>query len=372
MANAKLKKAMQDLFGLAGVKIDGKDPWDIRVHNDDFYQKVLAQGSLGLGEAYMDGWWDCEKLDEFFYRVIKADLRKKVKARGLMGSFLKAKLINLQNKSRAFQVGEAHYDIGNNLYQNMLDKRMVYTCGYWDKAGNLDQAQEEKLELICKKIGIKEGMKILDIGCGWGSFAKYAAEKHKAEVVGITISREQAALGNRLCAGLPVEIRLQDYRDVKEKFDAIVSVGMFEHVGPKNYRTYMKIARDCLKDGGLFLLHTIGVNTPTKVSDRWMDKYIFPNGVLPSVKQVVSASEGLLSIEDWHNFGADYDKTLMAWHQNFKNNWQRIKENYDERFRRMWEYYLLMCAGAFRSGSNKLWQIVFSKSGIEGGYRSVR
>ena len=369
---SKLKQTTKNIFAIADISINENRPWDIQVHDNRFYQRVLAQGSLGLGESYMDGWWDCEKLDEFFYRVLKADLSKKVKVKGVLLGILKAKAINMQSKARAFEVGEKHYDMGNELYQHMLDKQMVYSCGYWKDADNLDDAQEAKLELTCKKLNLKPGMKVLDIGCGWGSFAKYAAEKYKVKVVGITISKEQVELGNGLCTGLPVEIRLQDYREVNEKFDRIVSLGMFEHVGPKNYRTYMQVVNNCLKDDGLFLLHTIGKNTSKGRTDRWMNKYIFPNGVLPSVKQIAKSSEGLFVLEDWHNFSADYDKTLMAWHNNFNNNWDKIKGNYNERFKRMWNYYLLSCAGLFRSEKGRLWQIVFSKNGVKGGYESVR
>ncbi len=249
---------------------------------------------------------------------------------------------------------------------------MVYSCGYWNNAENLDQAQEAKLDLVCKKIGLKPGMKVLDIGCGWGSFAKYAAKKYKVKVLGITISKEQVALGNNFCEGLPVEVRLQDYRNLDEKFDAIVSIGMFEHVGPKNYSTYMEVVRNSLKDNGLFLLQTIGSIMPGGGWNRWVNKYIFPNGVLPTAKQVTCSSEGLLFLEDWHNFEADYDKTLMAWQDNLEKNWYKIKDKYDKRLRRMWNYYLLSYAGGFRSGRIRLWQIVFSKNGVKGGYKSKR
>ncbi|MDH7528362.1 MAG: cyclopropane fatty acyl phospholipid synthase, partial [Ignavibacteria bacterium] len=255
---------------------------------------------------------------------------------------------------------------------NMLDKRMNYSCAYWKDATNLDEAQENKLELICKKLYLKPGMRVLDIGCGWGAFAKYAAEKYGVEVVGITVSKEQLKLAKELCDGLPVEIRLQDYREVNEKFDRIVSIGMFEHVGYKNYREYFKIAAKNLKDDGIFLLHTIGSNISTKSTDAWTHKYIFPNGMLPSLAQISKTVENLFVIEDVHNFGADYDKTLMAWYNNFKNNWHKLKDKYGERFYRMWEYFLLSCAGAFRARKNQLWQIVLSKKGILGGYSSIR
>ena len=372
MKKSGLEKTAQNILNLAGIKINGDKPWDIQVHDKRFYQKTLSQGPLGLGESYMAGWWDSKKLDEFFYKILKAKLNEKIKFARLAPYFLKAKLVNLQSTSRAFEVGKKHYDIGNDLYKLMLDKRMVYSCGYWKDAKTLDKAQEAKLDLSCKKLGLKKGMKVLDIGCGWGSFVKYASEKYGVSCVGVTVSKEQAKLARETCKGLPVEIRLKDYRKLNEKFDRIISIGMFEHVGYKNYKEYMKVAHRCLKDDGLFLLHTIGGNKSVKSTEPWINKYIFPNSMLPSAKQIMSASEGLFVLEDWHNFRADYDKTLMAWYNNFEKNWDKIKTQYNGKFKRMWEYYLLSSAASFRSEKNQLWQIVFSKNGVEGGYTSIR
>jgi cyclopropane-fatty-acyl-phospholipid synthase len=369
----KFQDTAQQLLSVAGIKINGNNPWDISVHNDKFYQVVLSQITLGLGESYMDGWWDCDKLDEFFSRVIRAQIQNDIKKNwGLVYQVMLARVLNLQSRNRAFQIGEKHYDLGNELFINMLDKRLVYSCAYWQDAQNLDIAQENKLELICCKLGLQPGMKILDIGCGWGSFGKYAAEKYRVEVVGITVSKEQVELARTLCVGLPVEIRLQDYRDVNEKFDRVVSVGMIEHVGYKNYRIYMEVVRRCLDADGLFLLHTIGGNKSVKSVDPWINKYIFPNGMLPSIQQLSRSVEGLFVVEDWHNFSADYDKTLMAWYGNLEKNWDNLQSKYDERFYRMWKYYLLSCAGSFRVRSNQLWQIILSPKGVSGGYKSLR
>ena len=362
------KEQIERLLISADVRINGSRPWDIEVHNKELYRRVLSQGSLGLGESYMDGWWDCYALDEFFYKILSAELDEKVRNWKVLIQHLRASFLNLQRKSRAFYIGERHYDIGNELYKLMLDKRMAYSCAYWKRAGTLDQAQEAKLDLIARKINLKKGMKVLDIGCGWASFAKYAAEKYGAEVTGVTVSKEQVKLGSEQCKGLPVEIRLQDYRDLDEKFDHVVSVGMIEHVGQKNYRTFMKVVHRCLKDGGLFLLHTIGGNKSVKNCDPWIEKYIFPNGMIPSIKQLATSFEGLFVVEDWQNYGADYDRTLMAWFKNFDENWNKIKHIYDERFYRMWKYYLLASAGSFRARKNQLWQIVLSKKGLKGGW----
>jgi cyclopropane-fatty-acyl-phospholipid synthase len=371
MKEPKVKKAVRKILEPSDVQINGNRPWDIRIHNPNFYERVLSGGSLALGESYMDGWWDCEALDQFFERILEDRLDKQVKAntKQFLWVILKAKIINAQKKSKAFVIGERHYDIGNNLFSVMLDRGLNYSCGYWEKAKTLDNAQEAKLDLICRKMGLRSGLKVLDIGCGWGGFAKYAAEKYGANIHGITVSREQVKFANKFCQGLDVKIELKDYRALKEKFDRIVSIGMFEHVGCRNYRTFMKVVHQCLKADGLFLLHTIAGNSSVNSTEPWFNKYIFPNSMLPSAKQITSAAEGLFVLEDWHSFGQYYDKTLMAWYNNFIKNWTKIKDEYDERFYRMWTYYLLSSAGSFRSRRNRLWQIVFSKKGIKGGYR---
>jgi cyclopropane-fatty-acyl-phospholipid synthase len=368
------KSLVESSLQQAGIVIDGPDPWDIQVKNPHFYQKVALQGTLGLGETYMDGWWDCSSLDQFAYRTAHINLQDSVlsKSRNFL-QWLLTVFVNLQSKERAFIVGKKHYDIGNDLFEFMLDKRLTYSCGYWKNSNNLDAAQEAKLELICQKLYLKPGMRILDIGCGWGSFSKYAAEKHGVSVVGITVSKNQLELGRRLCHGFPIELRLQDYRDLKnETFDRIVSIGQMEHVGYKNYLTYMQIVKSCLNKEGLFLLHTIGNDVSLHTLDPWIAKHIFPNGQIPSIKQLIPSTEGLFVMEDWHNFGCYYDPTLMAWHANFKNHWNVLKNHYDERFYRMWSFYLLCCAGIFRARKLQLWQVIFSPHGVPHGYQSIR
>ncbi len=360
----KSETLIRELLQIAEIEVNGKNPWDIQVNNAQFYDRVIRDPHLGAGESYMDGWWDCEAIDQFITRVLKANIPAKLKGnwKVFLHYFL-ARLTNLQSSSRAFQIGERHYDLGNDLYQAMLDKRMNYTCAYWKNASNLDEAQEAKLDLICKKIGIFSGMRILELGCGWGSFAKYAAEKYGANVVGVTVSKEQVALGNELCKGLPVELRLQDYREVKGKYDAVISIGIMEHVGYKNYRTYMEVVDRCLKPDGIAFIHTIGGNISSTIGDTWTTRYIFPNGMLPSMAQLSAAMEGLFVMEDWHNIGPHYDPTLMAWYANFERAWDRLKSKYDERFRRMWRYYLLSSAGGFRARGQQLWQMVLTRPG---------
>lgn len=368
-----MKSFLEKYFQRLGIQLNGSNPWDIQVLDDRFYYKVITQGSLGLGEAYMDGWWEVQHIDEWAFRILRLNLNYRWDSRlNEIWHWIHSLFCNLQSKSRAFIVGEKHYDIGNHLFIKMLDKRMTYSCGYWKKANNLNDAQEAKMELICQKIGLQPGMKVLDIGCGWGSFAKYAAEKYNVAVVGITISKNQLEFAQHSCRGLPIKLRLQDYRDLNESFDRIVSIGQMEHVGYKNYNVYFDIIHRCLTDYGIFLLHTIGSNESVRRVDPWIEKYIFPNGMLPSIKQLSTAFEKKFVMEDWHNFGESYDKTLMAWYHNFDTNWSEIKKDYDERFYRMWKYYLLTNAGAFRARSIQLWQIVFSKNGILNGYQSIR
>jgi len=373
MKTDRYKNIAEGIGALADIKINGNRPWDIQIHNNQFYRRLVAEGSLGLGESYMDGWWDCEKIDEFIFRLLSKEADKKMKINWKMVlTFLVARIVNLQSKLRAFHVGERHYDLGNDLFRSMLDERMIYSCAYWKNAQTLGEAQEAKLDLVCRKIGLQPQMTLLDIGCGWGGLLRFTAEKYKVKAVGITVSKNQAELGKELCKGLPVEIRLQDYRDLNEKYDRIASLGMFEHVGYKNHRTFMEIVHKNLRGDGLFLLHTIGGNMSGATLDPWGNKYIFPNAMLPSIKQIGNAIEGLFVMEDWHSFGTDYDKTLMAWFENFDKNWSKIKLNYGDRFFRMWKYFLLSYAGTFRARKTQVWQIVLSKKGDPGGYKSIR
>ncbi|MEX0686487.1 MAG: cyclopropane fatty acyl phospholipid synthase [Balneolales bacterium] len=368
----KVTEKAKQMLDHAGIEINGSRPYDIQVHNDKLFKRVFSQGDLGLGESYMDGWWDVEQLDEFFYRVIAAKLQQVMKRDWVtMFELARAQIFNLQKAKRAFEVGQKHYDVGNDLYRAMLDKRMTYTGALWEHTDNLDDAQEAKLDLVCRKLDLKPGQRVLDIGCGWGSFAGYAAEKYGVSVVGVTVSKEQVTLGNEMYQHLPVELRLQDYRDVDEKFDHIVSLGMIEHVGRKNYRTYMKVVDRCLEEEGRFVLQTIGHNQSLKAASPWTERYIFPNSMLPSIRLLGTSAEKLFTMEDWENIGANYDPTLMAWFRNFDSSWDTLKHNYSDRFYRMWKYYLLTSAGSFRARRIQLWQILFTKTGLPGGYKRV-
>jgi len=374
------KGAVVELLRPAGVQLNGDYPWDIRVHDPRVYKRILRHGSLGLGEAYMDGWWDCQSLDEMFARLLRAGIDRKVPWNlTTIWHTLSARLVNLP-RLRAFAVGERHYDVGNDLYKAMLDSRLAYTCGYWADATTLEQAQLAKLDLVCRKLGLHDGDRILDIGSGWGSFILYAAQRFHATCTGVTVSLLQCAYANtrahRLPSSVPPPVTLlQDYQDTQGTYDHVVSLGMFEHVGAQNHRSFLREVRRLLRPGGLFLLHTIGSSRTKTAADPWISKYIFPNSLIPSARQLTDALEGLFVIEDWHNFGPDYDRTLMAWFGNFDQHWHRnslFREKYGERFYRMWKYYLLVSAASFRARTNQLWQLVLSPDGIRGGYHSVR
>lgn len=356
-----LRSKVQNILALADVRVDGQRPWDIVVHNPHFYSSVLSRGALGLGESYMDSWWDCSDLAQLFCKILEAHLdRHGPQNFATFFAYLNARLANRQRISRAVSNVHHHYDLGNDLYRNMLGRWMLYSSANWEHAASLDQAGEAKLDFVCQKLNLHAGQKVLDIGCGWGGFAKYAAQRYGVRVVGITLSTEQVALARQICADLPVEIRFQDYRELHEPFDQVVSLGMFEHVGHRNYRLFMQIVRGCLKSGGRFFLNTIGVNASGLGLNPWIDKYIFPGAMLPSLAQIGAAIDGLFGIEELQDWSEFYDRTLLAWFEKSHSNWNQLRANYSERFYRMWKYYLLSSAGAFRSRAIRDWQIVLS------------
>ena len=367
-------KEIQRLLARAGIVINGPQPWDMQVHNENFFRRLLAQGSLGLGESYMDGWWDAASLDEFFARAKRAELHKDVGESRATWLSLKSRLLNLQTQALARRVAAQHYDLGNDLYQAMLDSHMQYSCGYWPGGASLEQAQQNKMDLICRKLGLRQGMRVLELGGGFGGLARFAAAKYGCEIVSYNISTRQVDYGKEVCQGLPVRFELKDYREATcedSLFDRAVSVGFCEHVGYRNFRVFMEVVHKCLKLGGLFLLHTIGGNQSCSYTDPWIDKYIFPGGVIPSLSQLSRAAEGLFVMEDLHNFGPDYDKTLMAWWDNFAHAWPALRGRYGDRLFRMWKYYLLASAGSFRARTLQLWQMVLSKGDVSS-YRPVR
>jgi len=369
-----MSDALESMLAKADIRIGGDRPWDIQVHDQGFADRVLAGGSLALGESYMDGWWSCEALDQFCCKLILGRLNRQVLPLSLKVHIAKSKMLNLQTRLRSRLVAQKHYELSLSLFMSFLDPYNQYTCAYFQDTDDLNQAQQNKLDLICRKLMLSPQDKVLDIGCGWGGFARFAAERYGCHVTGITISDRQLEYARQFCQGLPVSIVKSDYRDfTRTGFDKVLVCGMIEHVGYKNYRRLMQVVCDCLVDDGLFLLHTIARHTSGTAGDPWFAKYIFPNSMVPSAQQLTAAAERLFVLNDWHSMGAHYDPTLMAWHRNFTANWDSISHEYDDRFFRMWSYYLLICAGLFRCNKKQLWQIVFAKKkGAVAGYQSVR
>lgn len=398
--------AVKNLSAKANIVI-GRD---VKVNDESVYSEVITNGSLGLGESYMKGKWDAEHLDDIFYKIGRANLTSRdiswSDKLNLAYQWVLGFIWNPQSVEKSKDVATKHYNLSNEFYSKMLDSRMIYSCAYWKepsfednlneeiltdiplddteseqlniKEMTLDEAQTAKCELICKKLKLKPGMYVLDIGCGFGGLSYYMAEHYQVKVLAITNSEQQYKYAPR-CNN--IEYRLCDYRNLKtydKKFDAIVSVGMFEHVGPSNYRELFEIVSNLLTQDGIFLLHTIGGNKSRSVGDRWFNKYIFPNSVLPSLSQIVDSSQDIFIIEDVHNFGTYYDKTLMSWYYNFDKSYLSkhgleltVSNDTNSQFYRMWKYYLLSSAGLFRSRNIQLYQVVFTKHKI-GGYESVR
>lgn len=370
---ATAKETVTELLKHADIEVNGNRPYDIQIHNELFYERVLKTQQLGFGESYMDGWWDASRLDELICKLLSSDIRQSLPLNTTtLKAVFAALVVNQQSIFRAKQNASHHYNIGFDLYERMLDKQMIYSCGYWESAKTLDAAQEAKLDLICRKLHLQKGMKLLDIGCGWGGFAAFASEKYGVEVIGITPARDQVDVARERTKGLPVTILQQDYREAVGTFDRIVSIGMLEHVGPKNYRQFFSRCTELLAKNGLMLHHFIGRNRSVWSTDPWINKYIFPGGVIPTLMQISRASERKFIIEDVQNFGPYYDTTLMAWYKNFVEHYPEIKDTYDERFYRMWTYYLLSCAGAFRARHLQLYQLVMRHIVPSQTYKAIR
>lgn len=366
------KEQIASILREADIEIGGRRPWDLRVSDERLYARVLVGGSLAAGEAYMDGWWDADRLDEFCTRAHRARIHRRIATLPFTIHVALGRIWNYQDRRRSRRVAERHYDLSNELYVAMLGPTMQYTCAYYGPDGadvSLDEAQHRKLELIARKLYLRPGMTVLELGGGFGELARHLAERHRCRVVSYNISREQVEFARRRCSGLPVEFRLQDYRDAASDptvYDRVVSIGLLEHVGPKNYRGFFELAHSRLAPAGLCLVHTIGGQVSKTVADPWIDKYIFPGGVIPSERQITTAKEGLFVLEDWHNFGPDYDRTLLAWDENFRSAWPALSRDggLDERFYRMWRYYLNISAGAFRARALNLWQLVLSRGDV--------
>ncbi|MGC6520757.1 MAG: cyclopropane fatty acyl phospholipid synthase [Candidatus Puniceispirillaceae bacterium] len=379
---------VKNLAALAGVTVNGAGAGDIRIKDKRTFTLVARQGTLGLGEAYMAGYWDCDDLETFFEKVFTANLGRSVKeGAGVVWTRILGRLTNIQTASNTRNLADTHYNVSNEMFEAMLGPTMAYSCAYWPEAADLDTAQLAKYDLVCRKLGLTENDRLLDIGCGWGGFARYAAATYGCHVTGLTISGEQARYARELCRGLPVTILCRDYRHMPDCLDGdttftkVSSIGMFEHVGHKNYRLFMRQVADRLVDDGLCLLHTIGCyRTLDFASSPWIEKYIFPSSMLPSLSHVSQASEGLLVLEDLQDIGYNYHRTLMCWHDRFEDYWHRRTHGQplpkvwgsEDVFYRMWRFYLISTATSFRLRRTPVWQFVFSKHGVKGGYIAPR
>ena len=367
------------VLSAADVRVGGERPWDIRVHDDRFYDRVVADGTLGLGESYMDGWWDCDALDEMTARTLRAGGERAVSRNWRTAlQALRSRLVNMQDRRRSRRVANRHYDIDDRLYLSFLDPYDQYTCAYFQGVppGDLVGAQQAKMDLICRKLALRPTDRVLDIGCGWGGLARWMAERHGCRVTGVNIARGQLDCARRRNGDPRVDFVAMDYRDLPAAmpaaFDKVVSVGMAEHVGRRNYRTYFRAVRSVLRPDGLFLLQTCAQDASRSATDPWIDRYIFPGGEVPSPAQLSSGFDGLFVLEDWHAMGSHYDRTLMAWWRRFEDAWPAFRAQYGDRFRRMFRYYMLTCAGAFRARQMQLCQAVLSPDGVPGGYAGVR
>lgn len=379
----KDERTVRELLALGTIELNGPKLWDLQVTDRRFYKRILTGGVLGFAEAYIEGWIDCEQMDELIARLLQAGIKQKLKNNWrLMLHLFQSQIFNLQALSRASQVADAHYNLSNRFYEYMLGESMAYTAAYYKNATSLDEAQYAKYDLVCRKLQLKPGETVLELGCGWGGFARYAAEHYGCRMVSVNISKQQVRYAKELCRQWPVAVFRCDYRDEacynpdKIRFDKAVSIGMAEHVGPKNHRRLFGTVFRQLKPNGLFLLHTIGSDRSLTACEPFTHKYIFPNSVIPSLKQLSSAAEGWFVTEDLQNFGKYYFNTLKEWYTNVKSNWQSIQAldytKFNSRFDRIWSFYLLGGMGMAKSKANHLWQIVFSGKAYRDLYEAVR
>jgi cyclopropane-fatty-acyl-phospholipid synthase len=349
----------------ADIEIDGHRPWDIRVNDPAFYLRMMPNPAFQIGQTYMDGMWDCDAIDEMVFKLIASRVYAQHEKGGVfhLRNAL-ARVRNMQSRARAGEVALAHYDLDLDLYRGMLDETLTYTCAYWDAPGaTLADAQRAKLRLICDKLELKPGQTLLDIGCGFGGLAAFAAEHYGVKTLGVTNSQQHCTVARTLYPHL--ELALMDYRELPalgRRFDAVASVEMIEAVGPKNFTTYFDVVSQCLAPRGAFLLQSFISPASRFVCNEWFDRYIFPNGVVPSFPQLHAASAMTFGAPtDVHELGLHYPSTLLAWDRNLRATWPRLRSRNDERFRRMWHFYLTSLAGVFRAEDLRLCQVLYRK-----------
>ncbi len=351
----------------------GDDPKvSVRLRDKSLQRRLLLNPKLVFGEAYMDGSLTIEEGSLYDLIDILAGGIDNFEATaiGRFGEIVGRALRKVQQYNpvgRAQKNVAHHYDLSSTLYDLFLDKDRQYSCAYFTSNNEgLEQAQDNKKRHIAAKLLLEPGQKLLDIGSGWGGLGLYLARVGDVDVTGVTLSKEQHALSNRRAeeAGLSERVRfkLLDYRQETEKFDRIVSVGMFEHVGAVHYREYFRKLNDLLTDDGVALLHTIGRASPPGTTNPWLRKYIFPGGYTPALSEAMAAIERTgLWVTDVEVLRLHYAETLREWRRRFQDNRAKIAEIYDERFCRMWEFYLIGCEVAFRRLDQVVFQIQLAK-----------
>ena len=373
-SNPKSQDWLAQLLASADIHLNGSRPWDIQIKYPQTLQRLLSLGGFALGESYMDGWWECQAIDLMVERAMRAGLQEKLATPRAWWESFKVRMRPRDGVGQSRIVGRMHYAVGNQVFQAMLDPYMAHSCAYWvEGAQTLEEAQIAKLEMVCRKLQLRPGMRVLDMGCGWGSFMRYAAEHYGVTVLGLSNVPHQIELGKTLARHLPVQFELSDYAqfntDGKSKFDRIVSIGTFEQLGQAHVAAFFETAKGCLKDDGWMLLQTQGKSNRQRLLDAWNDKYIYPQGYLPRLDEVTQASEAHFVVEDVHNIGADHDRTLLHWHQRFEMAWPQLRLSHDERFYRMWRFHLLSSAASFRTRHHQMWQLVLSPKGLHKVYR---
>ena len=360
-------------------RIEGSAPGPVavlEVHNPDTFARLIREGDLGFSEAYMDGWWSTPDLQAFMDLML-AEQNDKVyhgfPGMGLVRLYERMRFwLQSNTKTQARKNISYHYDLGNEFYGLWLDDSMTYSSAIFETGQeSLERAQEAKYASMVDQMGVKEGDHVLEIGCGWGGFAEYAAGKRGLKVTGLTISKEQLKFARERIekAGLSdrVELKLQDYRDERGQYDGIASIEMFEAVGEKYWPVYFETLRERLKPGRNATLQIITIEESYfhiyRKSVDFIQKYIFPGGMLPSPGALrAEAAKAGLGVVRSIEFGPDYGQTLRRWHETFNDRWDRIAAmGFDDRFRRMWNMYLTGCAASFESGRCDVTQITLSR-----------
>jgi cyclopropane-fatty-acyl-phospholipid synthase len=356
------KKAVERILSTVDVRIGGSRPFDMQVHSDLFYKRVLLEGSVGLGESYMDGLWDCADLEELVFRFVESGIERRFRLLpGFVTMNALGHLVNRQPRSLGERTSR-HYNTDNDLFASFLGKYKNYSCAFYEEGDDLDTAQLKKMDLICDELCLRPGENVLDIGGGWGEIAKHMASRG-CRITSINIADEQMRAAREHCKGASVDVVKCDYRDVAGTFDKIAIIAMMSHVGHKNHRPLFETVHRHLAPDGLVFVDTVGSAVSLQNGNPWIDKYIFPGIVFPSIQQISRAVEGLFVIEAVRNFGASYVKTLRAWNANLRRAWPRLSHRHDERTRRMFEFFFLTVAGFFRARDFQNWYVVLSPEG---------